>query len=198
MNCVAGSLAARLSVAVRLIENFPAAGVRFLDIGPAIADATLLAEMIDALAAAFGNRGVTHVLGLEARGLYFAGAVAVRLGAGLVPVRKPGKLPPPTTSARGAIRNTDQVAGLAPLEAGRATTYQKPYQFEIAAGVIGPGARVLMVDDLLAKGGSAHACRQLVAMAGAELIGAAFVIELSGLGGRETLEGVAVDALMRV
>jgi len=135
------------------------------------------------------------VLGVEARGLYFAGAIATRLGAGLVPARKPGKLPGPVLQAHGAILDQAGVAGTAGLEPGQINTYRKPYEFEIAKGVVAPGARVLVVDDLLAKGGSLNACRKLVEEAGATLLGAAFMIELGALGGRDNAAGLAVHAI---
>lgn len=190
------ALSARIAAAVRVVHGFPSPGVRFLDIGPAIADPVLLGDMVAALAAPFKHSQITHVMGLEARGLYFAASVAVCLGAGLIPVRKPGKLPSPILSGTGLISDLDQVAGDTRLDPARPSTYRKPYQFEVAAGIVPQGARVLIVDDLLAKGGSSDASLQLVQKCGAEAVGATFVIELGGLGGRRRLQGVRVSALL--
>lgn len=189
-------LSARISARVRIVEGFPVEGVRFLDIGPVIADPVLFGDVVAAMAAHFLRSGITHVLGLEARGLYFAGAVAISLGTGLVPVRKPGKLPPDTMSATGSIGDFDQVGGVAKLDPERPSTYRKPYEFEIATGSIPAGSRVLIVDDLLAKGGSSDACVKLVQRCNAELAGATFLIELNGLGGRARLSDVEVRSLL--
>lgn len=194
----AEGLAGRIRAVIRRVEGFPGPGVGFFDIGPVIADPKLLRAVVDGMASPFETSSVTHVLGLEARGLYFAGAIAARLGAGLVPIRKPGKLPPEVFSATGTVRDDGQVAGLSSIDPSRPSTYRKAYRFEMAANVLGAGARVLIVDDLLAKGGSCDACIQLARRCGAEVVGAAFVIELGGLCGRDRLGDVEAFALLTV
>lgn len=188
---------AEIRNAIRLVADFPVPGVGFFDIGPVIADRILFAQVVTALAEPFHAAGITHVLGIETRGLYFAGAVADRLGAGLVPVRKPGKLPRVVLGAKGEILDAVQVVGQAAFDPKSANTYRKTYEFEMAEGVIGPRASVLIIDDLLAKGGSVNACQQLVETSGAVIVGSAFVIELEKLGGRRNLPGIDVHSLVR-
>ena len=154
--------------------------------------------MIEALSAPFADDGITHVLGIETRGLYFAGPIAIELNAGLVPVRKPGKIPPPMSRAKGTILNKDHVVGFSKPDPNRINTYHKAYEFEISEGIISSKSRILVVDDLLAKGGSVNACVQLINTCGASLIGAAFLTELNGLGGRENLEGLNVHSLIKL
>lgn len=186
----------QLQSAVRHVDDFPSKGVRFLDVTSAISDPELFALIIDALARPFLGRGVTHVIGLEARGFYFAGAVALQLQAGLVPARKPGKLPPTTINAKGHIADGDRVIQSNDAPQSGFNTYQKPYEFELTEGVLRSGSKVLIVDDLLAKGGSIDACQKLVAKTGTEIVGAAVVIELSTLGGRANLTGIEVTSII--
>ena len=190
------SIPERIKHLLRVVPDFPTPGVRFIDIAPVIADAELLPLLQNGMAEPFIGAGITHVLGIETRGLFFAGAIAAALDAGLVAVRKPGKLPPPVLAAKGTIMDSEQVGGLATIDPSRGSTYQKPYEFQIAKDLIGKGSRVLVVDDLLAKGGSLHACANLVRQADAEIAGASFVIELAGLGGRRVLEGTKIHALV--
>jgi adenine phosphoribosyltransferase len=140
----------------------------FKDITPLLASPEGFAEAIDTLAATYKDTGVTKVMGAEARGFIFGGALAYTLGAGFVPARKPGKLPWDTTTVTYD------------LEYGQDT-------LEVHADAFGPGDRVLIVDDVLATGGTAAAKAELVAATGAEVAGFAFLIELDFLNGREKL-----------
>jgi adenine phosphoribosyltransferase len=167
---------------VRDIPDFPRPGVVFKDITPLLADATAFAAMTDALAGAFVEQDVDVVLGVEARGFITAAPVAYRFGAGFVPVRKAGKLP----------WNIER------------QEYELEYGtdlLEIHRDALRPGQRVLVVDDVLATGGTAAATARLVAKLGAELVGFGFLIELAFLGGRAKLgatvtEGAQVFSLL--
>ncbi|MEO6799512.1 MAG: adenine phosphoribosyltransferase [Rhodanobacter sp.] len=150
---------------IRSVSDFPRAGVMFRDVSPLLASASGFTRCIDALAEPWQGQGVQAVGGIEARGFIFGAALALRLQAGFVPLRKPGKLPPP-------VRSVDYE-----LEYGRD-------RLEIQQHVLPPGTRVLLVDDVLATGGTLLAGADLIGRAGAELIGAAVVIELTALDGR--------------
>jgi adenine phosphoribosyltransferase len=166
-----------LKSAIPGVRVFPKKGVVFRDITPVLADAELLRASVEQLAAPFRDKGVELVLGAEARGFIFGTALALELGAGFIPVRKKGKLP----------RETHRV------------TYELEYgsdTLEMHRDAIPAGARVLLVDDLLATGGTTKACCELVEAAGGEVVGCAFVIELSFLGGRRQLEGHEVFSLV--
>ena len=151
---------------IREVPDFPRPGVLFRDVAPLLADAPAFAGCVEALAGPWLGRGVQVVCGIEARGFIFGAALAQRLHAGFVPVRKPGKLPPP-------VLGQDYQ-----LEYGRD-------RLEVQAGAIRPGQRALLVDDVLATGGTLAAARALIHALGCELVGASVVIELSALGGRE-------------
>ena len=165
---------------IRDIPDFPQEGVMFKDITPLLADADAFRETIDRMADGYTDEGVTKVLGAEARGFIFAAPLAYKLGAGFIPARKPGKLPWETTSA----------------------TYQLEYgtdSLEMHRDAIVPGDRVVIVDDVLATGGTAGAKAQLVADNGGIVVGFAFLIELDFLGGRAKLpEGSKVVSLINV
>ncbi len=169
-----------LSPYIRDIPDFPQEGVVFKDITPLLADPDAFHEAIDVLAREFEDKGVTKVMGAEARGFIFGGALAYRLGAGFVPARKPGKLPWKTAKA----------------------DYQLEYgvdSLEMHLDAIEPGDKVVIVDDVLATGGTAGAKAQLVANNGGEVIGFAFLIELDFLSGRSKLpEGSEVCSLIHV
>ena len=155
-----------LSRLIRTVPDFPRAGVTFRDITPLLADAKAFASCIDALAAPWLDRGVQAVCGIEARGFIFGAALAQRLGAGFVPLRKPGKLPPPVVAVH----------------------YQLEYgsdRLEAQADAIRPNERVLLVDDVLATGGTLAAAASLLDRLGAAMVGASVVIELDALRGRE-------------
>ncbi len=150
---------------VRDVADFPRPGILFRDLGPLLGDAEAFAVAVDALAAPFAAGGIDCVAGIEARGFIFGAAVARRLGCGFVPLRKPGKLP-------GARIGIDYA-----LEYGSD-------RLEVAADALAPNRRVLIVDDVLATGGTLAAAAQLVTRAAALPVGAAVAVELGALGGR--------------
>lgn len=156
---------AGLAARVRTVADFPKPGILFRDLMPLLADAASLQRCGELLAAPWQDAGISHVCAIEARGFLFGAVVAHVLGAGLVPLRKPGKLPPPVTGASYALEYGED-------------------RLETAAGALGQGDRVLLLDDLLATGGTLVAGRELVLASGATLAGASVVVELAGLGGR--------------
>ena len=163
---------------IRDIPDVPRPGVVFRDITPLLADPIAFATTVDALVEQVGDRRVDKVLGIEARGFILAAPVAYRLSAGFVPVRKAGKLPGPV-----------EVQG-----------YQLEYgtdHLEIHNDGLAPGDEVLVVDDVLATGGTAAAAAGLVEKLGASVAGLAFLIELDFLGGRSRLPGREVMSLLR-
>ena len=166
-----------ITTLVRDIPDYPQRGVVFKDITPLLADGQAFGAVIDALAAAYGP--VDKVAGIEARGFILAAPVALRLGAGFVPVRKKGKLP-------GATLAQDYQ-----LEYGTATV-------EVLADAFDPADRVLVIDDVLATGGTARATADLVHRAGAQVVGIAVLLELSFLGGRARLADIPVSALLTI
>ena len=154
-----------LSGLIRSVPDFPRVGVMFRDVSPLLANADGFARCIEALAEPWQGSGVQLVGGIEARGFIFGAALARRLHAGFVPLRKAGKLPPPVRSAAYALEYGSD-------------------RLEMQCEVVKPGERVLLVDDVLATGGTLQAAADLVARSGAELVGAGVVIELTALGGR--------------
>jgi len=162
---------------IREIPDFPKPGILFYDITTLLKDKVGLATLIDALAEHYIKQDVDLVLGMEARGFIFAPALAYRLNAGFVPLRKPGKLPAATVKFDYA------------LEYGTNT-------LEIHRDAIQKGQRVLIVDDLLATGGTASATAKLASSLGAEIAGLGFVVELDFLKGRELLQGYDVFSLL--
>jgi adenine phosphoribosyltransferase len=164
-------------VADRIVDvpGFPQAGIVFKDLSPLFADAAAFRRVIDTLVHA--HDGFDMVVGIEARGFVLAAAVAYAAGVGVVPVRKAGKLPRATHAASYA------------LEYGEAT-------LEVHRNAFTPGQRVLVVDDVLATGGTAQATLQLVEEAGGSVVGFTVVVELSFLGGRERIEGYPVHSLL--
>lgn len=167
-----------LRKAVRDVPDFPKPGIIFKDITPVLLDPKLFEMATAAMATRFANLGVTRVVAVESRGFLFGAPIALRLGVGLVPVRKPGKLP----STRQRVQYE--------LEYGTDA-------LEMHADAIGARDRVLIVDDVLATGGTAEAAGRLVRGQGAELAGFSFLIELGFLSGRERLDPVRVEALIR-
>ena len=160
----------RLKALVRDVPDFPQEGIVFKDITPLLADPIAFSTVIDLIVVHFGRGNVDKVVGIEARGFILASPVAYHFGAGFVPVRKKDKLPWETESADYA------------LEYGTAT-------LEVHRDAVTPGERVLIVDDVLATGGTAAATSQLVERIGGKVIGIACLIELGFLNGRDKLEG---------
>jgi len=163
--------------AIRNVPDFPKPGIQFKDITPVLADARLFAGTIELLTEGVEPGSIDAVVGIDARGFIFAAAAAVRLNAGFVPVRKKGKLPYQTHEQDYA------------LEYGSATV-------AVHVDALHPGSRVLLVDDLLATGGTAAAAATLVTKLGAEIKEIAFLIELSFLKGREKLDGQNIRSII--
>lgn len=162
---------------IREVPDFPKPGILFYDITTLLKDAPGLKSVIDGLSANYKNKGIDTVVGIEARGFIFAPAVAYALGAGFVPVRKPGKLP----------------------AAAERVEYQLEYGtdiLEIHRDAIAAGSRVLIVDDVLATGGTAAAVVKLVRQLHGEVVGLEFVIELDFLKGRDRLPGLDIQSLV--
>jgi adenine phosphoribosyltransferase len=162
---------------IRDVPDFPSPGIVFRDLTPLLGDAEALRLTVDALADAFAGRKVDKVVGIEARGFILAAPVAYRVGAGFVPVRKPGKLPWRTESQEYALE----------------------YGFdglEVHADAVLAGDDVLIVDDVIATGGTAEATVRLVERLGGTVAGLAFAVELTFLAGREKLEGYDIVSLV--
>jgi len=163
---------------IREVPDYPKPGIRFYDLTTLLKDQRGFHTLVDRLCEHFADRAVDVVVGIEARGFIFAPALAYRLDAGFVPVRKPKKLPAKTASV----------------------SYQLEYgtdTLEIHQDAIRPGQRVLISDDLLATGGTAAATVQLVRQLGGEVAGASFAVELTFLNGRAKLPGVDVISLIQ-
>lgn len=163
---------------LRPIPNYPKPGIIFQDITPVLRDGRLLRTVVQAMADPFRDQEVTHVLGIEARGFILGGAVATNLGAGFVPARKPGKLP------------WERVAEAYDLEYGQDA-------LECHRDGLPAPARVLIVDDVLATGGTAKAAGRLARALGAEVVGWTFLLEITGLGGQEKLTGAVSHVVAR-
>jgi adenine phosphoribosyltransferase len=162
---------------IRSVPDFPKAGILFYDITTLLQDPTGFHTALDGLTMPFADQGVEIVVGIESRGFIFGSAVADRLGAGFSPVRKPGKLPSQTVRC----------------------TYDLEYGtdcLEIHSDAVRHGQRVLIVDDLLATGGTAAATVNLVKQLGGQVHGVAFLIELVALNGRSKLEGERVHSVL--
>jgi adenine phosphoribosyltransferase len=167
-----------LKAAIRDVPDFPKKGIVFKDITTLLKDPALFRRTVDLLAVLCGDRPVDKVVAIESRGFILGGVLASRLGAGFVPVRKPGKLPAKTLRASYA------------LEYGTDT-------LEIHEDALDKGDRVLIVDDVIATGGTAHAVGELVDRLGAKVVAFAFLVELTFLNGREKLAGREVLSLIR-
>ena len=163
---------------IREVPDFPKPGINFYDITTLLKDADGLRLTIDSLADMVGNQKVDTVIGVESRGFIFATPLAIRLNAGFVPVRKPKKLP------------AEKVSISYDLEYGQDT-------LEIHKDAIGEGHNVLIVDDLLATGGTAKAVVDLVTGLGGKVVGLLFVVELNFLNGRQKFNGYSVNSLIR-
>jgi adenine phosphoribosyltransferase len=170
-------LAALLRARIRDVADFPKPGVVFKDITPLLADHVAFAGVVDAVVNRYGRGAIDKVVGIEARGFLLAAPIAYHAGAGIVPVRKQGKLPGATLTSSYA------------LEYGTATV-------EVHADAFEAGDRVLIVDDVMATGGTVEATIDLIERGGGTVSGIAVLIELGFLGGRERLAGREVFALL--
>jgi adenine phosphoribosyltransferase len=168
-----------LTALVRDVPDYPSPGILFKDITPVLADPGAFAAVVDALVEQHAPGSVDKVVGIEARGFILAAPVAYHLRAGFVPMRKKGKLPYETFQSSYA------------LEYGNAT-------IEVHRDAFRPGERVLVVDDVLATGGTAAAAMDLIEQCGARLAGLSFLLELSALGGRQKLPTAAIHTLLLV
>jgi len=163
--------------AIRDVPDFPKPGIMFKDITPLLLDPERFRRALELMAAPFGGSKVQRVVSIESRGFLLGAPIALLLDAGLVPIRKPGKLP----AARGRVEYT--------LEYGTDA-------LEMHRDAVGQGDRVLIVDDVLATGGTAEAAAKLVRAHGAQVVGFTFLIELDFLKGRERLRNERVEALL--
>ena len=163
---------------VRDIVDFPKKGIVFRDITTAVKDAKALKFMIDFLTEQYADKKIDYVAGVESRGFIFGSALAYNLGAGFVMIRKPGKLPAHVVSQEYELEyGTDKI--------------------EMHADAVEEGKNVLVIDDLLATGGTVEAACKLLKKVGANIVGAAFIIELSDLGGREKLKDIDVVSMIQ-
>jgi len=171
------SLPERLSARLRVVPDFPSKGIMFQDVTPVLADAELFAAAIDAMVEPWRGEGVTHVAGVESRGFIFAAPVALALGAGFVVIRKPGKLPWKRLSQE----------------------YQLEYgvdRLEIHEDACPQGSRVLVIDDVLATGGTAAAACALIEAVGATVVGCQFLLAIRSLEGRQRIAERTVRVLV--
>ncbi len=150
---------------IRDVADFPKPGIGFKDLTPLLGDGAAFAESITQLVRPFRDQQVSCVCAIEARGFIFGAAAAIALGSGFVPLRKPGKLPAQSIGTDYALEYGSD-------------------RLEMHADAISPGQRVLLVDDVLATGGTLEAATRLLSMAGAEIVGAALLVEIVALGGR--------------
>jgi adenine phosphoribosyltransferase len=167
----------RLAATIRVVPDFPSSGIMFQDVTPVLADAELLRETIAALAEPWRGTGITHVAAIESRGFIFGAPVALALSAGFIPIRKPGKLPFERAGQDYA------------LEYGTG-------RLEVHVDACPAPARVLIVDDVLATGGTAKAACELIEAVGGTVVGCAFVLALRALAGERLLGGREVRVLI--
>lgn len=172
-------LVARIRAGIRDIPDFPSPGILFRDITPLLGDGGLFRDVTAAMAAPFAHSRVTHVAGIESRGFVLAAPVAQSLGAGLIPIRKQGKLPWKTVGRQYG------------LEYGTG-------ELEIHADACRGECRVLIVDDVLATGGTARASAELVRMVGGTVLGFSFLVSLEALGGEARLAPDRIEVLLRL
>src|SRR5687768_3906304 len=160
------SVAARLRASIRDVPDFPKPGILFKDITPVLADPLLFSDVVHAMAEPYAGQRIDVVAGIESRGFILGGAIATTLAAGFIPIRKPGKLPWERSRIEYALEyGTDAL--------------------EVHADAVRAGTRVLLVDDVLATGGTASAAVQLLEQLGADVVAATFLIELTFLKGRD-------------
>ena len=167
-----------LKTLIRNVPDFPMPGILFRDVTPLLRDPAGLRQVVDAFAERYRGQGIDVVAGIESRGFIFGAPLALALGVGFVPIRKPGRLPYDKVSREYALEYGTNV-------------------LEMHADAVQPGQRVLLVDDLLATGGTANASAHLVEAIGGVVAAAAFVIELEFLEGRKALAGYDVRSLIR-
>jgi adenine phosphoribosyltransferase len=160
----------RVKGLIRGVPDYPKPGILFKDITPLLANASAFAAATDSMADAFADANISHVVAIESRGFILGGPVAQRLGAGFIPVRKPGKLPSLTRNERYELEYGSDV-------------------LEVHADACGEGDRILIVDDVLATGGTADATRRLIESLAATVVGFSFLITLSFLSGQQRLLG---------
>jgi adenine phosphoribosyltransferase len=166
-----------LKRAIREVPNFPKPGIAFKDITPVLLDAALFERAVELMAAPYAAARISRVVSIESRGFIFGAPIALRLRAGLVPIRKPGKLPAATQRIEYALEYGSDA-------------------LEMHHDAVGQGDRVLVVDDVLATGGTAVAAAELVGRAGGAVVGFSFLIELDFLKGRQRFQGRRVEALL--
>jgi adenine phosphoribosyltransferase len=171
------NLATRVSARIRDVPDFPQPGILFKDITPVLAEGALLREVVERIAEEFGRAGIQRIAGIESRGFILGAPLAVRLGVGFTPIRKPGKLPYETRRVDYALEyGTDAL--------------------EAHVDAVQPGDRVLLVDDVLATGGTASGAVRLIRELGGDVVATAFLIELAFLHGRQKLHDVPVFSLI--
>jgi adenine phosphoribosyltransferase len=167
-----------LKALIRSVPDFPKEGIVFRDITTLLKDGAAIEAAATQLADRFRDKGVDQVVGVESRGFIFGVAVAMKLGVGFIPVRKPGKLPAETISESYELEyGTDSI--------------------EMHADAVGPGTKALLIDDLIATGGTAAAACKLVERAGGEIVGCGFLIDLAFLNGTDKLSQYDVFSLVR-
>jgi len=175
----AATLSDRLKARLRVVPDFPSPGIMFQDITPVLGDAALLREVVEAMAAPWRDAGVTHVAAIESRGFILGAPVAIELGAGFIPIRKPGKLPYRSVGRDYALE----------YGSGR---------LEMHEDACPEAARVLVVDDVLATGGTARAACELVEGVGGTVLGCAFFVSIRALEGQKRLDERPVRVLLSV
>jgi adenine phosphoribosyltransferase len=164
------AVAERVRARLRDVQDFPKPGIVFKDITPVLSDARLFAEVIAAMAEPFRSRQITHIAAIESRGFLLAAPLALALGAGVIPIRKPGKLPARTASrAYGLEYGTDRL--------------------EVHVDACPARSRILLVDDVLATGGTAEAAAELIEEVGGTVVACAFLLSIGSLGGKKRLAG---------
>jgi adenine phosphoribosyltransferase len=167
----------KLRRTIRDVKDFPKPGIVFKDVTPVLLDAELFRQVVELMASPYRDARISRVVSIESRGFLFGAPIALALGGGLVPIRKPGKLPAATQRVEYALEyGTDAL--------------------EMHHDAVQRGHRVLIVDDVLATGGTANAAAQLVSGTGAAVVGFSFLIELDFLQGRQRLQGRRVEALL--
>ena len=172
-------LAQAIAKRVRSIPDYPKPGILFRDITPVLGDAALFRKVVEALARPYRREGISHVVGIEARGFILGGPVAMLLGAGFVPVRKAGKLPWRTRRQEYALEYGTNVV-------------------EAHEDAVDARSQVLIVDDVLATGGTARAAGELIRALGGTVVGWSFLLEIDGLEGRGLIPGGETTVLLKV